>query len=152
MADIFIGVDPGSGSGAIAALDRDGNAVFAEECNGPPAEVWNTFAAIVHGHTIVAAGLEKVHSMPKQGVSSTFKFGENFGTWQGIFLGRYIPFQLMTPQTWVKEVLRVSGVGNDGSLEYCRRRYPEIDLHRKKDHGKADALCIAEWTRQNFLS
>ena len=150
MADIFLGVDPGSSSGAIAGIDPEGKVWFAEDSAGLTAEVYSTFRehVILPQHNVICAGLEKVHSMPKQGVSSSFKFGENFGVWQGILLAQRIPFHLFSPQSWVKGILKASGVGNDGSLEYCRRKYPDVELGRKKDHGKADAICLADWARK----
>jgi hypothetical protein len=46
--------------------------------------------------------LEKVHSMPGQGVSSTFTFGENFGTLKGVLRALRIPTVLVNPKEWQK--------------------------------------------------
>ena len=46
--------------------------------------------------------LENVHSMPKQGVASSFKFGRVFGGLEGILTGLKIPFHLVSPQAWQK--------------------------------------------------
>jgi len=42
--------------------------------------------------------VEKVHSMPGQGVSSTFKFGKGYGLVLGILGALAVPIELTTPQ------------------------------------------------------
>jgi hypothetical protein len=49
---------------------------------------------------------EKVASMPKQGVASTFAFGEAFGASKQALASSGIPWELVTPQKW-KNHLRV---------------------------------------------
>lgn len=44
--------------------------------------------------------LEKVASMPSQGVVSVFTFGENFGFIQGVLRSTYIPLTLVLPKEW----------------------------------------------------
>tara|TARA_R100001463_G_scaffold6332_1_gene20838 strand:+ start:3373 stop:3711 length:339 start_codon:yes stop_codon:yes gene_type:complete len=46
--------------------------------------------------------IEAVHSFPGQGVASTFKFGNNYGQWQGILSALKIPYILVSPQKWMK--------------------------------------------------
>lgn len=93
--------------------------------------------------------LEKVHSMPKQGVSSTFKFGESYGRIKGILEGLGIPYQLVTPQAWKKEVLKGTKKDKDAAIQHVRRKYPTINLtpkpKRTPQDGIADAVCIAEY-------
>lgn len=50
-------------------------------------------------------GIELVHSMPKQGVASTFKFGVGYGILQGICGALRIPIIFVTPQEWKKEMV-----------------------------------------------
>jgi len=47
---------------------------------------------------------------------------------------------------WLKE-LKESGTVKP-SLTVARRLFPNLDLHRKADHNRADALLIAEWARR----
>jgi len=37
--------------------------------------------------------------------------------------------------------------GKAGSLELARRKWPAVDLSRKKDNNRAEALLLAEWGR-----
>jgi len=46
------------------------------------------------------AVLERVGAMPGQGVSSMFKFGQAFGTVQGILAALKVPTHLVAPVTW----------------------------------------------------
>jgi len=96
--------------------------------------------------------IEKVHAMPKQGVSSSFKFGQGYGQLQGICAALGIGYQLVTPQAWMKSIL--AGYSSQGktkaSVEYVKAKYPILSLlaterSRKPHDGMADALCIAEY-------
>ena len=148
--NLFLGIDPGSASGAIAGIDENGSPLFAVDCNGTPAELHQQYLLIRSRfpQDILLAGLEKVHTMPKQGIVSAGKFMENFGAWQMLLLAREIPYELVTPQAWMKVILATAGTTSDGSLEYCKRKYPQLDWKRKKDHNRAEALCLAAWSRQ----
>jgi crossover junction endodeoxyribonuclease RuvC len=48
----------------------------------------------------VAAFVERVSAMPKQGVSSTFKFGQANGVLIGILAALHVPMHFITPGTW----------------------------------------------------
>jgi crossover junction endodeoxyribonuclease RuvC len=88
--------------------------------------------------------------MPKQGVTSTFKFGANFGTWQGIIAVLGLPCLMPRPAEWQKGLVRKSD-GKDPkarSLAVARRLFPDAELSKKKDHGRADALLLAWWAKQ----
>ena len=97
--------------------------------------------------------LEQVHAMPKQGVSSTFNFGMNFGFIQGVLKAYGIPYELVTPQKWKKEFSCTSD--KNTSIEVCKRLFPNVNLKAtercKKDHdGMAEALLIAEYGRRHY--
>lgn len=164
----FIGVDPGQG-GAIAILSADGSWKFLADWPGDETSVAHCLKVKIMAALLEAdfiAAIEDVHSMPKQGVASTFKFGINFGIWRGVFAFAAIPFCLVKPPVWQKGNLRI----DDGSkiretkkgpkrvidtkiasLVGARRRWPDAELHLKKHHGRADALWIAEWLRLQNL-
>jgi crossover junction endodeoxyribonuclease RuvC len=85
--------------------------------------------------------VEEAQSMPKQGVRSTFTTGLGFGAWLGILAALGIPYTRVRPTVWK----RALGLGRD--KEHCRLRaqqlFPLADLHRKGDHGRAEALLLA---------
>ncbi|AFY60102.1 holliday junction resolvasome, endonuclease subunit [Synechococcus sp. PCC 6312] len=97
--------------------------------------------------------IEKVHSMPGQGVSSTFKFGQGYGAILGIAAALSIPTELVTPQAWKKTVLAGTAKDKDAAIDYCRRMFPQVSLLpgprcRKPHDGLADSLCILEYGRR----
>ena len=94
--------------------------------------------------------LEKVHSMPGQGVASMFSMGKGFGIWLGIIATLKYPLTLVTPQAWKKAMMDGMGKEKDASRLRAIQLFPQVadQLSRKKDHGRADALLIAEHLRR----
>jgi crossover junction endodeoxyribonuclease RuvC len=88
--------------------------------------------------------LEAVHAMPKQGVSSTFNFGMGYGALQGVIQTLGIPMALVTPQAW-KKAAGLVGADKDYARTLALQLYPDADLARKKDIGRADAILIARY-------
>ena len=144
---IYIGVDPGK-NGGIAIIDSDGVIAFpfSEE------RLLIELDGIAQEYECICY-LEHVHAMPKQGVSSTFNFGMNFGFIQGVLKAYSIPYELVTPQKWKKEFSCTSD--KNTSIEVCKRLFPYASLKAtdrcKKDHdGMAEALLIAEYGRRHY--
>ena len=144
---IYIGVDPGK-NGGIAIIDSDGAIAFpfSEE------RLLIELDGIAQEYECICY-LEHVHAMPKQGVSSTFNFGMNFGFIQGVLKAYNIPYELVTPQKWKKEFSCTSD--KNTSIEVCKRLFPKVNLKAtdrcKKDHdGMAEALLIAEYGRRHY--
>jgi crossover junction endodeoxyribonuclease RuvC len=103
--------------------------------------------------SIETALVEKVSAMPKQGVSSTFKFGDGYGSVKGVLSALGIPFELITPQRWMK--VMHAGVSPDlGSKARSQlafsRIFPGLDLRasprcRKPHEGMVEAVLLAEY-------
>ncbi len=146
---IYMGIDPGKNGGiAIISVHRDYREVLSYPYSD---DKLITVADEVTGSTMCF--LEDVHAMPKQGVSSTFNFGKNFGFIQGVLRSFAIPYQLVTPQKWKKEYSCTSD--KNTSIEVCKRLFPRVNLKAtercKKDHdGMAEALLIAEYGRRRY--
>lgn len=139
----YIGIDPGQ-SGAVALISQDGE-VRVKDWPGCIVNAADYLRAWRVDFSIELAALESVHAFPGQGVSSMFKLGQNFGAWQGILAALGIPHVLVRPQAWQAGTL-CKGDGPDTksqSLVAARRRWPDVELGRKKDHGRADALHLA---------
>lgn len=90
------------------------------------------------------AVIEQVHSMPKQGVKSTFNFGVAYGIAQGVISALCIPVEFVTPQKWKKK-FGLIGKDKEASRGLAIQKYPHLSesLKRKKDADKAEALLIA---------
>ena len=142
----WIGIDPGK-SGAIALITRDEQLVM--DWPGDAAGAAELLLTWRIGYHIELVALERVGSMPGQGVKSMFSFGENFGTWQGILAALGIPYVMPRPQEWQKGLVSpADGEPKGRSLAVARRLFPDAELDRKKDHGRADALLLAWWARR----
>ncbi len=95
---------------------------------------------------IECAYLEHVTAMPGQGVTGMFRFGQNFGQWQGILAGFGIRTVLVRPQTW-KASLGLTR-SKSTSLEMAREIWPENaeeSFRLKKHDGMAEAALIAKY-------
>lgn len=123
--------------GSMAAVLRPYGGVYDEDLGGG-----------VRGW----CALEKVHAMPGQGVRSMFTMGVGFGVWRGILGTLAIPVEEVTPQRWQKMMLDGMGKGKDASRLRATQLFPHLadQLSRKKDHGRADALLLAEYARRTF--
>ena len=97
--------------------------------------------------------LEKVHSMPGQGVASMFSMGYGYGLWNAILSSLYIPYTLVLPQRWKKELLLGVGQGKNVSVYRAQQLFPETKLFGPKGgpmDGRGDALLIAEYGRRTL--
>lgn len=143
---IYIGIDPGI-KGGIAVID--GGGVTAQPYSDEA--LLNVCADLAHSDCMCC--LEKVHSMPHQGVASTFKFGVGYGVIKGILAAYRIPYQEIAPQRWKKEF----GLSSDKmkSVEVCKSIFPNLNLKRtercKVAHdGMAEAALMAEYARRKL--
>jgi crossover junction endodeoxyribonuclease RuvC len=143
----WIGIDPGQ-SGAVAVIYLDGQIV--EDWPGDAAGAAELLLTWRIEFNIELVALESVHAMPGQGVKSMFTFGQNLGQWQGVMAALYIPYVMPRPQEWQKGLVNPSdGVDAKArSMAVARRLFPNVDMSRKKDHGRADALLLAWWARR----
>ena len=84
--------------------------------------------------------------MPGQGVASTFRFGESVGVVLGVLGALQIPVRMVTPGRW-KKAAGILGRDKDAARTLAIQHHPEIAdrLTRKKDIGRADAVCIARF-------
>jgi hypothetical protein len=144
--EVYIGIDPGV-SGAYACLSEEGTIHGAHNWESIEISI-ATLNDIRRDYDVRLAVLEHVHAFPKQGVSSVFTFGTNFGIWQGVLQALQLPHILVTPSRWQGAVFD-SNKKVDGeklSVAFINRRFPGLNL-KKSHHGKADALCMAIYAR-----
>lgn len=158
MSDTILGCDPGQ-SGAIAAI-RDGRVVALHDMptmarlhgkgqQVDPYALSSIMLGISPPRRVLY--LEAVAAMPGQGVSSTFRFGESLGVVLGVAGALQIPVRWITPASW-KRRAGLTGKEKDASRTLAIQRHPEVAdmLERKKDNGRADAICIAEFGNQLY--
>jgi crossover junction endodeoxyribonuclease RuvC len=145
--EMLIGIDPGV-SGAIVLLD-DGEPVEWELM--PSLKVGKTsrvngaaLRSIVDLASVTHAYVESVHSMPKQGVASSFNFGHSAGVVEGVLQGLGKPYTLVTPQAWKKRAGLI-GQDKDAARSRAIQLWPSWRALDKKCAGQAfaDAALIA---------
>lgn len=150
---ICIGIDPGKSGAMVIRLSdgRMGGFVFDTDLYALKLKQVNALCSS-YGETAMCC-LERVGAMPKQGLSSTFNFGENFGFIQGLLTANKIPYELVRPQKWKKEF----GITSDKntSIMVCQRLFPNLNLLRtekcRKPHdGIAEAALMCEYARRNW--
>jgi hypothetical protein len=95
---------------------------------------------------------EAVHSMPEQGVASSFKFGLAVGQLRAVMQCSRVPFSLITPQTWKKH-FGLKGSDKEKSRQLALRLFPHAasDLQRKMDHQRAEAILIAAFGYERMI-
>ena len=114
-----IGIDPGA-TGALVMLE-DGTPI--EWMEMPVVKIGSTtrvnasaVADFLQESLAWHVFVESVHSMPKQGVASSFNFGHNVGTIMGVLGALRIPHTLVTPQAW-KKAAGLIGTDKDAALD-----------------------------------
>lgn len=148
-AKCIMGIDPGV-SGAVAFFFPDYPhkvAVFdapsvGKEINAPG------LTELIHTYKPDICFIESVNAMPKQGVTSSFNFGQAYGCVRGVVAACGVPTVLVSPRKWK------SHFALDSDKEKSRRlaimKWPESNyFNRKKDDGRAEAALIALYGWQN---
>jgi crossover junction endodeoxyribonuclease RuvC len=141
----WLGIDPGQ-SGSIACLFPSGNATWIK-LDSTDHDVSDWLQDVIANYYCKAV-IERVSAMPKQGVSSSFKFGRSFGFLQGLLVAYKVPFALITPQTWQKHMKCLTKGDKNVSKAAAQRLWPKIKI----THTNADALLIAEYCRSTGLN
>jgi crossover junction endodeoxyribonuclease RuvC len=101
-----------------------------------------TFASWLSSYGPTHAFIENARAMPRQGVTSMFRYGRVAGAIEGVIAAQSIPLTLVEPATW-KRHLRLNS-----SKEDCRARALQLlpsaagELQRVKDHHKAECILI----------
>jgi len=145
-----IGIDPGA-SGGVAWIDETGDACV-KKMPDTLADLWDLIHSLNFNVDFSSinqpkAYLEQVHSMPGQGVASSFKFGQGYGALEMALTAAGIPFERVSPQKWQKAL----GCLTKGEKNVSKRKAQELFPQLKITHATADALLIAEYGRRNNL-
>ena len=142
IAPCYLGVDPGA-TGALAVVNHAGLLIWVEDMPDPLHGA--AIRDLIEGEGIEAAAIEQVHSMPRQGVASTFKFGDAYGLIKGCIGYAGIPYQTVPPTRWKKSYHL--GPNKDQARTRATELWPAFadNFKRKKDDGRAEAALIARW-------
>ncbi len=135
---MYIGVDLGL-SGGIVILDENQRVIHKYvmpiiKIKGKSEYDIKTIVQILQGIAIPAAiddikvyaVLEKSHVRPISGKRACFTNGFGYGLMQGILESIGISYEIVKPQTWMKE-LEIDSKDKKGSILFCQRKWPDVD-------------------------
>ncbi|MFL2884884.1 MAG: crossover junction endodeoxyribonuclease [Candidatus Pelagibacter sp.] len=153
---LIIGIDPGI-SGSICFLE-DGKILEViempvmtegkknkKQVNG--AQIYNEFSKRINiKDDEVRVVIEQVSAMPGQGVTSMFNFGQSYGILKGICSAMQLPMFFVRPAKW-KKYFNLINSQKDASRTRAIEIFPyfSMQLSKKKDINKADAILIASF-------
>ena len=175
---MFIGIDPGS-KGFITVLSESGYS-FLAIADSDPQQISSFLHTASMDQFALRCGMiccmEEVHALFGSSAKSTFAFGRIFGFLIGVLTAFRIPYELVPPKVWQKEIwngydkVTVTKKSAIRGKEYvrheidtkrtsynaARRIFPDIDLRRKTsctvfDDNKVDSLLICEYARRRNL-
>ena len=160
---VYVGIDPGL-DGAVVEID--GKIVRAwvmpliagKKRQYNLRQIWSQLALLpeAYGSQEVYAALEKGQAMPKQGVSSMFRFGFGCGLLQMALVAAGISYVVVRSQEWQKVICKgLSGDPKQRSIQAAGMQLPELELRKSEQakgphRGKADAACLALYARWYF--
>ena len=151
----IIGIDPGL-SGAIAVLDDQkvkrifDMPVMSEGKKNKrqlnSALLVSLLKENINSKEDTIIVVEQVNTMPGQGVTSMFNFGQTFGAIKGISAALGLPIFFVRPAKWKKHFELINS-SKDASRTKAIEMYPSLSgqLSKKKDVNKSDAILIARF-------
>ena len=159
---LIIGIDPGI-SGSICFL-KDGEIKDVvdmptmiegkknkKQVNG--SQIFNEISEKIKNmdKKNIKVVIEHVTAMPGQGVTSMFNFGQSFGILKGICSAMQLSVYFVRPAKW-KKYFNLINSEKDASRTRAIEIYPyySLNLSRKKDSNKADAILIASYFFETY--
>ena len=142
----ILGIDPGASGGAVLL---EGNAVIGIHKFVGEDEYMDVIKWCAEQGTD-AAFIEQVHAAPGQGVSSMFKFGDNFGFERGIVRMAGIPLHRVTPQKWQRGLNLPKAASKTAHKNNLKNRASELYPNEKWILATADAVLIARYGLNSF--
>ena len=144
----IMGLDPGA-SGAVAFYYPD-HPKMISAYDVPLVEKNINAAALydlINQHRPDLAVVELVHSMPKQGVASSFNFGKSYGIALGVIGSLKIPAVHVSPTKW-KKYFALSADKEEARALAISKWPASEHFRRKKDNGRAEAALLALYGSQ----
>ena len=142
---ITIGIDPGKGGG-IAFVNGE-QIIEMYKCPQTVqemAELLEPYRLKWDSNLKITAYIEQVHAFPSDGRSSVFKFGTNYGIWQGLLGANKIETKFIAPQVWMKSLeLPKDKVSRKRELKIIAQKVVDKqELNKRVTLHTADAVLI----------
>jgi crossover junction endodeoxyribonuclease RuvC len=152
---VIVGIDPGL-QGAVAFLPERGGSINVVDTpsfllSGKARDydvpgMMSVLRVYEMGHVFI----ERWQARPEASPQSMGKIGYGFGLWVGMLAALLVPYTVVWPQTWQKEMYAGAvGEGKERSLLIASRLWPDLVIPKTR-HDRADALLIAEWGRRTL--
>lgn len=171
---VYIGIDPGL-KGFITVNDGE-NIDFLSINDNDFYAISDFLTKIKEKYDNVVCVMEEVHAIFGASAKSTFTFGEINGLLKGLFIANKIPYHLIQPKVWQKEIWDNKDMDVSYTIEFrngkeinkkvintkqtsinaAKRLFPTIDLRKTNrcknyDDNKVDSLLISEYARRKNL-
>lgn len=170
----YIGIDPGSRG--FISVQYNGEFSFYSIEDNDLYQLSEIMANIRNAYSNLVCVIEDVHAIGNSAASSTFTFGFNKGYLVGLLAANKIPYILIQPKTWQKEMWQNSDMvvnykkvvlkgketirkevdTKNTSINAAKRLFPHIDFRKserckKLDDNKVDATLMSEYARRKNL-
>lgn len=149
MGKIYIGCDPGQ-SGGFVALDESGAVLEVFKTPENRKDFQEKLSQYSAEHCFCL--LEKVGCRPTNGAKSNFTFGVNVERLLYTLEVCKIPYQEVTPQSWMKAYMmkKEKGESSTSWKNRLKDKASQLFPNAKVVLWSADAFLIAEHARRNF--
>lgn len=141
---MIVGIDPGM-RGAIAWVGETyGDLAYVVDLPVVNKEVnASLLANRLREYDVTLCVVERQQAMPRQGVASSFKTGQGYGTILGVVAGLGLRVEVVRATAWKKRL----GLSSDKerSRQMALARWPNSAhlFARKLDEGRAEAALLA---------
>lgn len=170
----YMSIDPGSKGFVVTQCNGDFS--FYSIADNDLYQLSEIMAKIRNTYSNLVCVIEDVHSIYGSSAKATFNFGFNKGYLIGLLAANKIPYVLVQPKTWQKEmwlnsdmVVNYKKVTIKGkevtkkevdtkntSINAAKRLFPHIDFRKSErcknlDDNKVDATLMSEYARRKNL-
>lgn len=170
----YIGIDVGS-KGFIT-LNTGDELRFFSIADNDSYQLSDILHSIKEEFPNVVCAMEEIHAIFGSSAKATFAFGEINGLLKGLLIANKIPYHLIPPKTWQKEVWKNKDMvisyknvvikgketskkeinTKQTSFNAAKRIFPTVDLRKNErcknyDDNKVDSLLLSEYGRRKNL-
>lgn len=143
---VTIGIDPGKNGGIAAIINNEKLIVKRCPQNNDPKKMAKILKRMIGRNRKVDIIIENVWAFPGDSAMTAFKFGTNYGIWQGIFGAYNLKWRKVAPQTWQKDYNPLP--------KNKKERKNELKKIAKEFYDKptlqtSDAILIAIWGKNH---
>ena len=167
MSKTYIGIDVG-GKGFITTQKEGVFSHYSIE-DSDLYQLSEIIGRIRQENEEITCVIEDVHAIFGSSAKATFQFGLCKGYLLGLLVANHIPYHLIQPKEWQKEIWanadKVYKYKPDGgkttdakntSINACKRIFPFLDLRKtprckKIDDNKVDSILMSEYARRKNL-